>query len=239
MYCGKRKLMFGYYNGNRVSFLYGNAYCADGHELVEHEEKAPTCTESGWNAYVTCNKCGYSTFKTIPALGHNYINGVCTVCGKEGGGGNDTGDGELAIFDYENLLEVFANELSLSINGIAFTFSQGESTQSTPYNNSNQSLIRYFKWQILRFATNGEAIKEIEILCKGDLTEGDIPLTCETDGQLTMHFDGTYTYIVWVPNADMHNVELIVAINRLEVSSITVTKVATGGEEPTQYNMIR
>ncbi len=28
-----------------------------GHDLVHHDAKAPTCTESGWSAYETCSRC--------------------------------------------------------------------------------------------------------------------------------------------------------------------------------------
>ena len=43
-----------------------------GHALVHHDAKAPTCTESGYDAYDTCKRCGYSTYKEIPAKGHSY-----------------------------------------------------------------------------------------------------------------------------------------------------------------------
>ena len=52
------------------------------HTLVSHEAKAPTCTEAGWDAYVTCSGCDYSTYVEIPALGHAYDKGICTVCGS-------------------------------------------------------------------------------------------------------------------------------------------------------------
>ena len=44
-----------------------------GHEEVEHEEKAPTCTEIGWDAYVTCSRCDYTTYAEKAALGHNEV----------------------------------------------------------------------------------------------------------------------------------------------------------------------
>ncbi len=43
-----------------------------GHDLVHHDAKAPTCTESGHEAYDTCSRCGYSTYHEIPATGHSY-----------------------------------------------------------------------------------------------------------------------------------------------------------------------
>ena len=42
------------------------------HEEQLHDAKAPTCTEIGWNAYVTCSRCDYSTYEAIPATDHDY-----------------------------------------------------------------------------------------------------------------------------------------------------------------------
>jgi len=41
---------------------------------------APTCTAQGVKTY-TCTACGSSYTETVPALGHSYINGVCS-CGQ-------------------------------------------------------------------------------------------------------------------------------------------------------------
>ena len=43
-----------------------------GHDLVSHAAKAPSCTEIGWDAYVSCSRCDYSTYVELPALGHDY-----------------------------------------------------------------------------------------------------------------------------------------------------------------------
>ena len=43
------------------------------HDLVYHEGRAATCTEDGWNAYETCNRCDYSTYVVIPATGHQHL----------------------------------------------------------------------------------------------------------------------------------------------------------------------
>lgn len=53
------------------------------HTLVHHDAKAPTCTEPGWEAYVTCEACAYTTYKEIPATGHTYEDGACVDCGEE------------------------------------------------------------------------------------------------------------------------------------------------------------
>ena len=44
-----------------------------GHEEVEHEAEAPTCTEIGWDAYVTCSRCDYTTYAEKTALGHDEV----------------------------------------------------------------------------------------------------------------------------------------------------------------------
>ena len=47
---------------------------ANNHDLEEHAAKAPTCTEAGWDEYVTCKRtgCTYTTYQAKPALGHDY-----------------------------------------------------------------------------------------------------------------------------------------------------------------------
>ena len=43
-----------------------------GHKLTQVAEKTATCTEAGWKAYEYCSECNYTTYKEIPATGHNY-----------------------------------------------------------------------------------------------------------------------------------------------------------------------
>ena len=52
------------------------------HNLTHHEGQDPTCTEPGWAAYDEC-ACGYTTYREIPAPGHTFENGFCTVCGDK------------------------------------------------------------------------------------------------------------------------------------------------------------
>ena len=47
-----------------------------GHDLVHHEAKAATCTEIGWDAYDTCSRCDYTTYRESSALGHDFENGT-------------------------------------------------------------------------------------------------------------------------------------------------------------------
>ena len=55
------------------------------HDLVHHDAKAPTCTETGWEEYDTCSRCDYTTKVEIPALEHDYTEKVVKpTCGKGG-----------------------------------------------------------------------------------------------------------------------------------------------------------
>lgn len=46
---------------------------SNNHDLVQHEAKAPTCTEKGWDAYDTCSRCDYTTYAELPALNHALV----------------------------------------------------------------------------------------------------------------------------------------------------------------------
>ena len=59
-----------------------------GHDLKHHEAKPATCTEIGWNAYDTCLRCDYTTYRELAAKGHTPGTSatcteaqICTVCG--------------------------------------------------------------------------------------------------------------------------------------------------------------
>lgn len=62
-----------------------------GHKQEKLSGKAATCTEPGLTDGVKCSVCGaiLTEQKVIPATGHKYKNGVCTVCGAAESGGKD------------------------------------------------------------------------------------------------------------------------------------------------------
>ena len=82
---------FGHVTGNYADCENDSlcAICGDkladalGHNEIEYDAKAPTCTEIGWNAYVSCSRCSYSTYIAIPADGHDCVDvgDVCSKCG--------------------------------------------------------------------------------------------------------------------------------------------------------------
>ena len=44
-----------------------------GHDEIPHSAKPETCTDIGWDAYVTCSRCEYTTYVEKAALGHDEI----------------------------------------------------------------------------------------------------------------------------------------------------------------------
>ena len=56
----------------------GSTECS--HSYTSKVTTAATCTASGVRTY-TCSLCGDSYTQAIPATGHSYANGACTVCG--------------------------------------------------------------------------------------------------------------------------------------------------------------
>ncbi len=66
--------------------VYDEELPALGHDEVPHDAKTPTCTEIGWDAYVTCTRCDYTTYSENAALGHDEIahdakEATCTAIG--------------------------------------------------------------------------------------------------------------------------------------------------------------
>ena len=55
-----------------------------GHDEIFHDAKEPTCTEVGWDSYVTCSRCDYTTYEEIPAIGHYFeLSDICKRCNSK------------------------------------------------------------------------------------------------------------------------------------------------------------
>ena len=69
-----------------------NVYLSDvvtvGHDIVQADAKAPTCTEIGWDAYEYCTACDYTTYVEIPATKHKdtlvQVEGKDATCAEAG-----------------------------------------------------------------------------------------------------------------------------------------------------------
>ncbi len=54
----------------KCKWSYGAPDTVNGHDLIDHAKKEPTCTDIGWEAYQTCSRCDYNTYQEIRALKH-------------------------------------------------------------------------------------------------------------------------------------------------------------------------
>ncbi len=69
---------------------YTETHVALGHDEITHDAKAPTCSAVGWEAYVTCSRCDYTTYVELPidADAHKWDEGevqtpaTCTEAGE-------------------------------------------------------------------------------------------------------------------------------------------------------------
>lgn len=63
------------------------AYCGllgeEAHTEISGSSVSPTCTAEGSTARVTCSRCNHllKESESVPRIPHNYVNGVCTMCG--------------------------------------------------------------------------------------------------------------------------------------------------------------
>ncbi len=73
------------YNGGENCIRCGADKNGHIHEWKITPAKAPTCTDAGLTEWKYCPVCGYTdSYQTfIEPLGHNFVDGKCTRCGKK------------------------------------------------------------------------------------------------------------------------------------------------------------
>ncbi len=100
-----------------------------------------TCTTAGVRTY-TCS-CGHIYTEAIPATGHNFVDGICTVCGAvdpnyEGGNGGDGGGRPVLSVTYSGGAVAVGTHLD-DLTGIVVTavYDDGSTGVVTDYVLSN------------------------------------------------------------------------------------------------------
>lgn len=91
---------------------------ATGHGTVVKNAKDATCTEPGYTGDKVCTVCG-ETGEVIPAAGHSYKNGKCTVCGAADPNANSGGNTGNHGTDSPNITDGAAMGLWLSLMTVA------------------------------------------------------------------------------------------------------------------------
>lgn len=61
-----------------------------GHDEIPHAAQASSCTEKGWDSYVTCSRCDYSTYRELAPLGHDWTEKLEDIEHLRTGGSNCT-----------------------------------------------------------------------------------------------------------------------------------------------------
>lgn len=94
---------------------------ATGHSTVVKNAKDATCTEPGYTGDKVCTVCGETgeTGEVIPAAGHSYKDGKCTVCGAADPNANSGGNTGNEATDSPNTADGAAMGLWLSLMTVA------------------------------------------------------------------------------------------------------------------------
>lgn len=94
---------------------------ATGHSTVVKNAKGATCTEPGYTGDKVCTVCGETveTGEVIPAAGHSYKDGKCTVCGAADPNANSGGNTGNNGTDSPNTADGAAMGLWLSLMTVA------------------------------------------------------------------------------------------------------------------------
>lgn len=117
-----------------------------GHDKVNHDAQTATCTQVGWDAYVTCTRCNYTTYNEIPKTAHNYDeNGACTVCGAV----------KPVEFDYTKGTNAQA-PADVTKDYVSLDFDKGDNTTNEPKWYSSGTAIRFYKNNTLTISTTKE-----------------------------------------------------------------------------------
>lgn len=110
----------------------GETYKGDETAALNHPHKTtttvdPTCTVAG-STKVTCDDCGATISNTTIPAAHNYVDKVCTVCGKE-----QPNESTVSLtFDANkaNRTEFSTSKQVWAQNGITFTNNKASSTNN-------------------------------------------------------------------------------------------------------------
>ncbi len=126
--------------------------CGDAYDIITDENTKlnhpyteeivePTCIAQGYTKY-TCDVCGDSVDNILPALGHDFVNGTCTRCGKFDISKLDAGlydESYNLINSWDNLLEegtVHVDEQGNLTTNIVYL----ENGNTTDKNDSNDAI---------------------------------------------------------------------------------------------------
>ena len=185
-----------------------------GHSYGEATETvAPDCTNAG-EQQSTCSVCGDVKTETVKALGHNYVDGICSVCGE--------------AQPLEVTIETFANtgvldgtaSISWTNSGFQFTSYKASSTSAIRTSDADHFRI-YAHNKVVVSGLNGELLTKVQFNATSD-SYATVLGGCAAEGWVAS-VDGTVvTFTATAANgAESLTIEDVSAQAR--VSSVIIT----------------
>lgn len=130
--------------------------------------KAATCTEDGYTGDKYCTECGVlvEAGKVIPAISHNYENGVCTMCGAKDPNFKPTQDNEETTTDGNGGTADDGNSVNNNSTTTTGKNDTSKNDNAQKDNNATSPLTGNFETVILLFA--------VLLIAGGILTAGTV-----------------------------------------------------------------
>ncbi len=130
--------------------------------------KAATCTEDGYTGDKYCTECGVlvEAGKVIPAISHNYENGVCTMCGAKDPNFKPTQDNEETTTDGNGSTADDGNSVNNNSTTTTGKNDTSKNDSAQKDNNATSPLTGNFENVILLFA--------VLLIAGGILTAGTV-----------------------------------------------------------------
>ena len=185
-----------------------------GHSYGEGEQTAaPDCTNAGEMKY-TCSACGDVKTETVNALGHNYVDGACSVCGE--------------AQPLEVTIETFANtgvldgtaSISWTNGGFQFTTYKASSTSAIRTSDADHFRI-YAHNKVVVSGLNGELMTKVQFISTS-ASYATVLGGCAAEGWVASVDDTVVTFTATAANgAESLTIEDVSAQTR--VSSVIIT----------------
>ena len=163
---------------------------SDNHDLVHHEAKAATCTETGWYEYDTCSRCDYTTFVSIGKIAHtpseavkeNIVEAKC----------EDNGSYDEVVYCAECGTEISRESKVIPALGHNLIHHEGKAATCTEtgwYEYDTCSRCDYTTYAVIDMIahTPGEAVKEniVEAKCEDNGTYDEVVYCSECNKELS------------------------------------------------------
>ena len=186
-----------------------------GHSYGEAVETvAPDCVNAGEQESV-CSVCNDVKTETVKALGHNYVDGVCSEC-------SEVMPNEITIETFGTTGVLASDGKSISWTKDGFQFVNNKDGSSSSFRTSDADHYRVYKnSEVVISGLNGEKLAKVVIVCTGSSYLFSMNGNTTNDGWAVSVEGNVVTYTATSGAAD----ELIISIDggQSRCSSVTIT----------------